>query len=339
MVQFIDFGISSRLVSESCNRVVLAKLREEEEEQQMTGAGRRISMPDIGGNKEKRERKAHNPRGTLAYMAPEQTGRMNRVVDYRSDFYSLGITFYEILVGSPPFVANDPLEYIHQHLAKIPPRVEEVAAPAVEHSPGRPRDGSQPDLLSDDMVDNMPVQGAPTANITRKVAIPYALGSIVAKLLAKTAEERYQSAQGLSADLKKCLDELTFDDKGNIVSLSVVGLMLIRVISFLGNYIPPSDGRKDMEDFVVGQKDCHSQFLIPQKLYGREWEVAQLMAAYDRGANGKKEAIFVRGYSGIGKSSIINEVHKPIAKSGGYFICGKFDQFRRNTSFLMVAFR
>ena len=229
MVQFIDFGISSRLVSESCNRVVLAKLREEEEEQQMTGAGRRISMPDIGGNKEKRERKAHNPRGTLAYMAPEQTGRMNRVVDYRSDFYSLGITFYEILVGSPPFVANDPLEYIHQHLAKIPPRVEEVVAPAVELSPGRPRDGSQPDLLSDDMVDNMPVQGAPTANITRKVAIPYALGSIVAKLLAKTAEERYQSAQGLSADLKKCLYDLTFDDKGSLVFLSCLPSLLMRM--------------------------------------------------------------------------------------------------------------
>jgi hypothetical protein len=108
-----------------------------------------------------------------------------------------------------------------------------------------------------------------------------------------------------------------------------------------GNYVAPPSGEMDagLTDFVVGRMDEHSQFLIPQKLYGREREVAQLMEAYERAVKGEKEAIFVRGYSGIGKSSIVNEVHKPIAKCGGYFIAGKFDQYRRNTAFLIGAFR
>ena len=209
--------------------------------------------------------------GTLAYISPEQTARMNRSIDYRTDFYSLGVTLYEMLTGKLPFVANDALELIHCHIAKpaVPPRELE------------------PD-------------------------IPQAVADIVMKLLAKNAEGRYQSAAGLKYDLEACL-----------------------LASSVG---------QEINNFAVGQRDLSAQFLIPQKLYGREKEVGELMAAFasvaepTRNSHGSgREMMLVAGYSGIGKSSLVNEVHKPIVEARGYFISGKFDQFKRNIPYSAVV--
>ncbi|WP_445174450.1 AAA family ATPase [Microcoleus sp.] len=205
--------------------------------------------------------------GTPAYMSPEQTGRMNRSIDYRTDFYSLGVTFYEILTGKLPHQASDLLELIHCHIAKRP-------VPPHEHI----------------------------------AEIPEAISDIVMKLLAKTAEDRYQSALGLKADLEMCRHQLqTYGKIGN---------------------------------FSIGKRDKFGQFIIPQKLYRREQEVTTLMEAFERVSGGNSEMMLVSGYSGIGKSSLVNEVQKPILRQRGYFISGKFDQLKRNIPYasLIQAF-
>ncbi len=204
--------------------------------------------------------------GTLVYISPEQTGRMNRGIDYRSDFYSLGVTFYEMLTGKRPFESKDPLELVHAHIAKTPPPIPEA-------------------LVS-----------TPLANI-------------VVKLMAKNAEERYQSALGLKYDLEKC--RIEYEETGKI------------------------------EAFVLGSEDRSDRFLLPEKLYGREKEVQALLNAFERVATGKTEMMLVAGYSGIGKTAVVNEVHKPITRQKGYFIKGKFDQFNRNIPFsaFVQAFR
>ncbi|HEY9903157.1 MAG TPA: serine/threonine-protein kinase PknK, partial [Candidatus Sericytochromatia bacterium] len=202
--------------------------------------------------------------GTLAYMAPEQTGRMNRAIDYRTDFYALGVTFYEMLTGQLPCpTTDDPLAMVHCHIAKTP-------IPPQELNP----------------------------------AIPLAISDIVMKLLAKTAEDRYQSALGLKADLEVCL----------------------RMLQTSG----------EIAHFKVGELDLFSQFSIQQKLYGREQEVGLLMDTFDRVSSGRTEMMLVSGYSGIGKSSLVNEVHKPIVRQRGYFISGKFDQFKRNIPYASI---
>ncbi len=201
--------------------------------------------------------------GTLAYMSPEQTGRMNRTIDYRSDFYSLGVTFYEMLTGQLPFQSNDPLELVHYHLAKEPLAIKELSPDA-----------------------------------------PPTLSAIVMKLMAKTAEDRYQTAAGLLADLEICQTQL-----------------------ITTGYI---------SEFIPGRLDVLSQLLIPQKLYGREVQVNLLLSAFDRISQGSTEMILVSGYSGIGKSSVVNEVNKPITRSKGYFISGKFDQFKRNIPYSSI---
>jgi predicted ATPase/signal transduction histidine kinase/DNA-binding response OmpR family regulator/tRNA A-37 threonylcarbamoyl transferase component Bud32 len=206
--------------------------------------------------------------GTLAYLSPEQTGRMNRTLDYRTDFYSLGVTFYEMLVGTLPFQSRDALELVHAHLAKNPVPPSEV----------------KPD-------------------------IPQVISDIVMKLMAKTAEDRYQSAYGLQADLQRCLDEL--DTTGHIAA------------------------------FAIGQHDVSDRFQLPQTLYGRTSEIETLLSAFDRVSQGKTEMMLVSGYSGIGKSALIQELHKPLVRQRGYFINGKFDQFQRNIPYRAViqAFR
>ncbi|WP_228059206.1 ATP-binding sensor histidine kinase [Nostoc sp. LEGE 06077] len=195
--------------------------------------------------------------GTLAYIAPEQTGRMNRGVDYRTDFYSLGVTLFELLTGQLPFACNDPLELVHSHIAKPAPRVDEI--------------NSQ---------------------------IPEVIAQIVAKLMGKNAEDRYQNALGLKHDLAICLEQ--FNQTGKI------------------------------EQFIIGQRDICDRFTIPEKLYGRETEVQTLLDAFARVSNGNSELLLVAGFSGIGKTAVVNEVHKPIVRQRGYFIKGKFDQYNRN---------
>ncbi|MEH2060017.1 MAG: AAA family ATPase, partial [Nostoc sp.] len=205
--------------------------------------------------------------GTLAYISPEQTGRMNRGIDYRTDFYSLGVTFYELLTGKLPFQSNDPMELVHCHLAKLPP------------------------MLGD------------------REEIPQVLCDIVMKLMAKNAENRYQSALGLKFDLENCLSQL--QETGEIKS------------------------------FPIAQRDVCDRFIIPDKLYGRESEVSTLLQAFERVSLGATEMMLVAGFSGIGKTVIVNEVHKPIVKQRGYFIKGKYDQFQRNIPFsaFVQAFR
>ncbi|WP_341530501.1 serine/threonine-protein kinase PknK [Nostoc sp. UHCC 0302] len=220
--------------------------------------------------------------GTLAYLSPEQTGRMNRLLDYRSDFYSLGVTFYELLTGHLPFKTTDILELVHCHIAKQPPSPHEI-----------------------------------------NTKIPKLVSDIILKLMAKNAEDRYQSAWGIKADLELCAYQLA--DIGQINSIK------------------------------LGQQDVWDQFQIPQKLYGRDKEVAMLMAAFDRVASSQSyagktleqeqnsnstffvEMMLVSGYAGIGKSALVQEIYKPITQKRGYFISGKFDQFGRNIPYSAIA--
>lgn len=207
-------------------------------------------------------------KATLAYVAPEQTGRMNRTVDHRSDLYSLGITFYQMLCGRLPFTTMDRLELIHSHIARLP---------------------------------EIPHQLRP--------AIPTVVSNIVLKLMAKSADERYQSAAGLREDLARCRQQWERDGQ--------------------------------IEHFPLGQHDVADQFQISDKLYGREREVEQLLSAFQRTAAGGIELLLIAGGSGVGKSRLVNEVQKPIVEHRGYFLNGKFDQFKRNIPFsgLHAAFR
>ncbi|OWY64091.1 serine/threonine protein kinase [cyanobacterium TDX16] len=215
----------------------------------------------------------HLLEGTLAYLSPEQTGRMNRMLDYRSDFYSLGATFYELLTGQLPFPATDILELVHCHIAKQP---------------------------------------VPPHELNSK--IPKPVSEIILKLMAKNAEDRYQSAWGIKADLERCTQQLT--------------------------------QKSQINSFQLGLQDVSEQFQIPQKLYGREAEIGALLAAFDRVAARGNEAnsqqfnvemMLVSGYAGIGKSALVQELYKPITAHGGYFIWGKFDQFGRNIPYSAIA--
>lgn len=199
----------------------------------------------------------------LAYISPEQTGRTNRVVDYRTDFYSLGVILYELLIGQLPFQTQEPIEYIYCHLAQKPLSPCEVC-----HD------------------------------------IPQVLSDIIMKLLAKNPEERYQSAYGFIYDLKKCL-ELS-DEQGKI------------------------------DFFPIGSKDGVDQLHIPQKIFGRELEMCELMKVYSYVKEGNFAGIMVSGCSGLGKSMLINALRKPILEDGGIFLSGKFDQYKRNEPYSVV---
>lgn len=202
--------------------------------------------------------------GTLAYISPEQTGRMNRAVDYRTDFYSLGVTIYELLTGQLPFPTSDELALVHAHIAQQPIPPHQIA----------------PD-------------------------IPQPLSSIVMKLMAKNAEDRYQSAHGIKADLEECLRQWR-------------------------------TGRK-VDPFLLGEQDATDRFHIPQKLYGREAEIDTLLTVFERVSQGASEIILVSGYAGIGKSALVREVYKPLTLKRGYFAAGKFDQLHRDIPYVSLA--
>jgi len=208
----------------------------------------------------------HLLEGTPAYLSPEQTGRMNRMLDYRTDFYSLGATFYKLLTGQLPFPTSDLLELVHCHIATPPIPPHELNA-----------------------------------------TIPQPVSNLILKLMAKNAEDRYQSAWGIKADLERCAQQLAEMGQINAISL--------------------------------GLQDVSEQFRIPQKLYGREAEIAALWVAFDRVAGSKavREMMLVSGYAGVGKTALVKELFKPITAKHGYFIWGKFDQFRRNLPYSAIV--
>ena len=227
-IKIIDFGIATRLSNE-------------------TQVARSASLLD----------------GTLAYMSPEQTGRMNRSLDRRTDLYSLGVTFYQLLTGRLPFEAGDPLELVHSHIARAPRPVHELAP-----------------------------------------EVPRQISDIVHKLMAKAAEDRYHSASGLKADLEECAASLR--SKGDIAA------------------------------FPLGRNDASGELSIPQKLYGREAEVATLLEAFEGARRGRSGLLLIAGYSGIGKSALVNEIQKQVVQ-GGSFVAGKFDQLNRSVPFAAMA--
>ncbi|MGL5192076.1 MAG: serine/threonine protein kinase, partial [Chroococcales cyanobacterium] len=229
VIKFIDFGISTLLSRETPTLVNLGELQ-----------------------------------GTLAYISPEQTGRMNRTLDYRTDFYSLGVTFYELLTGELPFASDDPLELVHAHIARtvsFPPNSQEQ--------------------------------------------IPLMVQAIVQKLMAKNAEDRYQTAWGLRWDLQQAAQGW--------------------------------QTHTDNAPFVLGTQDRGDRLIIPQKLYGRTVEVQTLLHSFERVCGGAVELLLVAGYSGLGKSALVAEVHKPMTASRGYFIAGKFERLARNIPYSAIV--
>lgn len=195
----------------------------------------------------------------LPYLSPEATGRMNRVVDYRSDFYSLGVLLYQIIIGQLPFKGEKQLELIHAHLA---------------------------------------VQ--PTSLRVLRPELPVCYEQVVFKLLAKNADDRYRSVYGLKHDIEICV-EIGRD--------------------------------KDSAKIELGQADISSQLQLPQKLYGRDSQVRELLNAFEQVLQNGSQMLLVSGDSGTGKSALINEIQKPIVAHQGMFVSGKFDQFNRGIPF------
>jgi PAS domain S-box-containing protein len=216
-----------------------------------------------------RERQSLEPpeliAGTLAYMAPEQTGRMNRSIDSRTDLYSLGATLYEMLTGALPFMASDPMEWVHCHIARKPMPPSE-----------------------------------------RLETVPAAVSALILKLLAKTAEERYQTAAGVESDFRRCLGQWELEGR--------------------------------IEEFPLCEHDTPDRLLIPETLYGREREIETLLAAFDHVVTGDRpELVLVSGYSGIGKSAVVNELHKALIMPRGLFASGKFEQYKRDIPYATLA--
>ncbi len=219
--------------------------------------------------REKPESVSYNaPIDFIYYISPEQSGRINRSIDYRTDLYSLGVFLYECFAEKRPFDSKNTLELVHSHIARRPPLVSEVT-------------------------DKIPIQ----------------ISNIIMKLLAKSPEERYQSAEGLRRDLEKCRDDILTQNCIN--------------------------------DFPVAGCDIAEKFNIPEKLYGRETEIEKLLEVFENTGKGAVEVLAVTGYSGVGKSTLVHEISKPITLRKGFFISGKFDQFKRNIAYsaIVQAFR
>lgn len=198
--------------------------------------------------------------GTLHYVSPEQTGRVNRHLDSRSDIYTLGATLYHLLTGVRPFANRAGIELVHAHIALEPPPPHEIDP-----------------------------------------ALPPVLSAIILKSLAKTAEARYQSAAGLAHDLTRCRDALLATGAAPL--------------------------------FALGREDAQGIFKLPQILYGRAREIGAIVAAFERVASGPAELLLVRGFSGSGKTALVQEVHKPVTQRHGGYIAGKFDQYQRDVPF------
>jgi len=228
-------------------------------ELKLTGFGLAAPLPRVPAST------ASSPLCDPAYMSPEQTGRMNRGVDHRSDLYSLGVTFYRMLTGVLPFQGADLQEWVHCHIAREP---------------------------------------QPPSRIVP--AVPAAIEAIVLKLLAKQPEERYHGARGVQSDLRRCEEQWT--------------------------------SQKRVEPFTPGEHDVPEFFLIPQKLYGRDEQVAALLGAFRRVvSSGRPEFVLVSGYSGIGKSSLVQALSESIVRERGYFVSGKFEQYQREIPFAPVS--
>jgi len=204
----------------------------------------------------------------LPYMSPEQTGRMNRSLDYRSDYYSLGVMLFELLTGQPPFIAGTTLEWVHCHISELPP---------------------EPDALTP--------------------GIPKPVSAIILKLLAKSPDERYQSGQGLMHDLARCMTAL-------------------------------NQGCTPQE-FPLGERDRLQKFLIPQALFGRDRELQQLLDLFEEAVQGQTRFCLVHGYSGVGKSALVNEIDRYQIRERGFLVQSKFDQFKHGEAYsaLAVTFR
>jgi serine/threonine protein kinase len=200
----------------------------------------------------------------LSYIAPEQTGRINRSMDERSDLYSLGVVLYELMTCQLPFDSKDPMEIVHHHIARIPIPPSELSS-----------------------------------------EIPEVVSSIILKLLRKVAEDRYQSAVGVQVDLEKCLQRLTSENT--------------------------------IDDFPVGEDDRSNRLIFPQKLYGRESELKELESVFESVCQGRLSMVLVGGYSGIGKTALVEEIQRPVSERGGSFLRGKFDQL--GTTFQALRFR
>jgi len=205
----------------------------------------------------------HQPQGDLRYIAPEQTGRIPRGTDPRSDLYSFGALFYHIVTGKPPFDGAEVLELLHAHLARLP-----LPPHAVD-----PR-------------------------------IPKPLSEMIMKLLAKAPEERYQTARGLEVDLRECLSQ--WHTHGRVVGI------------------------------VPGARDAAAAFRMPRKLYGRERPLAAIREALERAGRGSTELALVEGAPGVGKSELVRAI-EPAACERGAFISAKFDQFKQNEPYSVIA--
>ena len=196
--------------------------------------------------------------GALAYMAPEQTGRLTLPIDFRADLYALGCTLYEWLTGHPPFTAQNTLAWIRLHLAENP-----------------------------------------TPPVRLRKDVPASVDAIILKLLEKMPDDRYQSAAGLAHDLEVCAAQWT------------------RCATVV--------------DFALATQDVPDRFFLPQRLYGRQAQADVLKNALHAAQQQvAPQVVLLHGEAGVGKTSLIERLYKPLVRARGYFISGKFDPYEQN---------